>query len=291
MQNDKETTAKLKDIQLKRINELSTDPSYIADQAAATRLLGLYPYGRPSDGTTVSVEKVDFADLLGAKQKFFTADNATVAISGKFDQTAAFRAVRRSFGAWLKADKLVPSTFRQPDDPPAGVQMIESPLENKFEVRFVTRGTSRSSNDFASYSIAAGILERRLAAAVPSTAGSVKVESIDHALPGIFVVRLAGTRSVSPGAVETSDIVTKALSTPVSEAEFQSAKHAVISELDKQDPVDRWLDVDTFKTEPAAKFYTRAAGTSLADVQTVISRIQRQPIASVIVSSAPKASN
>src|SRR5205085_12529887 len=130
-----------------------------------------------------------------------------------------------------------------------------------------------------------------LAAAVPSTAGSVKVESIDHALPGIFVIRLSGTRSVFPGAVETNDIVTKALSTPVSDAEFQSAKQAVISELDKQDPVDRWLDVDTFKTEPAAKFYARAAGTSLADVQTVISRIQRQPIASVIVSSAPKASN
>jgi len=292
MENDKETTAKLKASQLQKVNELAADPSYVADQAAAARLLGAFPYGRPSDGTAVSIGNIDFADLLAAKQRFFTADNATVAISGKFDQTEAFRAVRRYFGAWLKADKLVPSTFRQPDDPPTGVQMIESPLADKFEVRFITRGTSRSSNDFAAYSIAARILEIRLAAAVPTAApGSVTVESADHVLPGTLVVRISGARAAFGGKTDTTDNWTKAFSTPVSDAEFQSAKQAVIARLDKEDIVDRWLDVGTFKTEPSARFYARASATSLSDVQTVFSRIQRQPVASVIVASAAKASN
>jgi predicted Zn-dependent peptidase len=239
----------------------------------------------------VSVGRIDFADLLGAKQRFFTADNATIALSGKYDQTVAYRAIRRYFGAWLKADKLVPSTFRQPDDPPAGVQMIESPLADKFEVRFITRGTSRSSNDFAAYAIAAKVLGDRITASVPGGVnGSASVESIDHVLPGTFVVRFSGSKNAEASRMEANDVVTKALSSPVSDQEFQSAKQAVISKLDKEDRVDRWLDVDTFKSEPPAKFYVRASGVSLADVQTVLSRIQRQPMASVVVSTT-KTSN
>ena len=291
IENDKETTAKLKEAQLKRVSMLSGDASYVADQAAATRLLGTFPYGRPEDGTATSINLIDFADLLGAKQRFFTADNATVAISGKFDQTVAYRAVRRFFGAWLKADKLVPSTFKQPDDPPAGVQMIESPSADKFEVRFITRGTSRSSNNFAAYSIAAKVLQDRLTASVPAgSSGSVSVESVDHVLPGTLIIRFGGTKTAGASKLEANDLVTKAMSTPVTDSEFQSAKQAVISQLNKEDIVDQWLDLDTFKTEPPAKFFARASGTSLSDVQAVMSRIMNQPLAAVVVSTA-KASN
>jgi predicted Zn-dependent peptidase len=291
MQNDKETTVRLKEAQLKRISELCGDPSYVADQAAAARLLGTFPYGRPSDGTAVSVGKIDFADLLGAKQRFFTGDNATVAISGSFDQTIAYRAVRRYFGAWLKADKLVPSTFRQPDDPPTGVQMLESPVADKFEVRFITRGTSVSSNDFAAYRVAAKVVENRLKGLIPQgTDGSVSVVSQDHVLPGIFIVRFSGTKDPKNTKIEANDIVTKSLAAPVTDPEFRSAQQSVIADLNKEDLVDRWLDTDTFRTEPPAKFYARASGTSLVDVQNVLSRIQSQRIASVVVTTG-KASN
>src|SRR4051812_4102050 len=57
MQNDKETTARLQANQLKKVSELSTDASYLADQAAASRLLGTFPYGRPEEGTPASLEK------------------------------------------------------------------------------------------------------------------------------------------------------------------------------------------------------------------------------------------
>lgn len=291
MENDKETTAKLKDAQLKRLSKVSNDPSYIADQAAAARLLGAFPYGRPEDGTVASINKIDFADLVGARQRFFTADNATVAVSGKFDRTIAFRAVRRYFGAWLKADKLVPSTFRQPDDPPAGVQVLDSPQADRFEVRFTTRGTSRSSNDFAAYRMAAEVMESRLKAMLPAEVSApVSVASIDHVLPGIFMIRFSGTKGAAETKIEANDVVSKALSAPVSDTEFQAAKQAVVSELNKEDVVDTWLDADTFRTEPPSKFYARASGTSLVDVQSVLSRVQRQPIASVVVSNA-RASN
>jgi Predicted Zn-dependent peptidases len=281
MESDKEVTAKLKESQLKRIAELGADPSYVADKAAAARLLGTFPYGRPEDGTAASINRIDFADLLDAKQRFFTADNASAAIVGNFDEALAFKAVRRYFGAWLKADKLVPSTFRQPDDPPTGVQTIDFPVADRSEVRFITRGTSRSSNDFAAYEIAAKIIENRLKAAGHA---SVSVDSVEHTLPGILVIRFSGVKA------ESNDAVAKALNAALTDAEFQSAKQTVVAELNKEELSDRWLDVGTFRTEPPAKFYSRAANTSLADVQNVMSRLQKQPTASVVLASA-KASN
>jgi len=82
-QINKELTEKVRAALLARVQELEKNPSYVADQAAAKRLLGNFPYGRPQLGSSESLAKIDFADLLMAEQKFFTADNATITISGQ----------------------------------------------------------------------------------------------------------------------------------------------------------------------------------------------------------------
>jgi len=274
---DKETTEKLKARQLERLKSLENDPSYIADQAVAARLLGSFPYGRPDDGTPATISKIDFADLSSARQRFFTADNVTVLVAGKYDQALAFRAVRRYFGSWLKADKLVPSSFRQPDDPPTSVLEISSSVANKPQTRVASRGITKSSPDVFAYQMVAEVLENRL-----KTAAGGDVRSIDHVLPGIF--------SISFGiAVDATSLVAKTLATPVSEAEFQAAKAAVVAELEKTDLNDRWLDVDTFRVDTPAKQQAKAAATTLADVQRVFDKIKEQPLATVIVSAAKPA--
>lgn len=282
---DKETTAKLKSRQIQIIGELARDPAYLADRAAAARLLGTFPYGRPIDGTAASIERIDFADLLAAKQRFLSADNATIAVSGKFDQSVAFRAVRRYFGAWLKSDKLVPSTFRQPDDPPGGAQFVESPVADKFEMRLAARGTTPSSPDSAPLYIAARILESRLAKETANVPGTVTVVSQEHVLPGIFLVRFSGTKEPDPKKkFVVADLIAKVTATPVTDDEFQPAKRDYLAGLEKRDIVDRWLDVDTFRTDPPARLFTRASATTLGDIQRVISRLQKQPFAVVVVS-------
>ena len=285
---DKAVTARLKADQIKRIAELSRDPVYVVDQAASSRLLGTFPYGRPEDGTTASIEQIDFADLLAAKQRFLTADNSTVVMSGKFDNDLAFRAVRRYFGAWLKADKLVPSTFKQPDPPPSALLVVESPLPERFEARFITRGTSRSSNDLAAYRIAAKVVEKRLKSFAEGS--SVLVESSDHVLPGTFTVRLSGPKDAPVPKIEANEFVMRALSGPITNVEFQTARQSVMADLEKQDIFDRWLDVDTFKAEIPSKVAARASNVSLTDVQDVMARLQKQPFAAV-VSSPAKAAN
>jgi predicted Zn-dependent peptidase len=76
-QINKEITAKVVSARLEKVKELEKSPSYTADQAVAKRLFGDFPYGRAQMGTSESLAKIDFADLLFARQRFLTADNAS----------------------------------------------------------------------------------------------------------------------------------------------------------------------------------------------------------------------
>ncbi|MEO7659930.1 MAG: hypothetical protein ABIV48_09980, partial [Pyrinomonadaceae bacterium] len=60
---DKDLTIKLRTALAAKVAALETDPTYIADRAIAGRLLGTFPYGRPQDGTSSSIQNIDFADL------------------------------------------------------------------------------------------------------------------------------------------------------------------------------------------------------------------------------------
>jgi len=282
---EKDTTDKLKSVQLKRVDDLLKDSAYVADQAAAARLLGTFPYGRPIEGTPASIQKIEYADLLLAKQRFFTADNATVVLSGKFDSDLAYRAARRYLGSWLKADKLVPPTFRQPDDPPTAMQLVNSPVADAFAVRVITRGTSRGSADSAAFSVVARVVENRLKALVPAHANDITVASYSNVLPGTFVIAFSRAKDAATPKIEAMDLVTKALGAAINDAEFQAAKQAYLTDREKETMADRWLDADTYKISPPNKPDTNSI--SLAEAQRVLSKLQKQPFATVVVSSQP----
>ena len=140
---DKDTTAKLRTALFAKLKVSESDPGYVADQAVAKRLFGTFPYGRPQRGSTTSVQKIDFADLIYAKQRFLTSDNATIAITGNFERDLGYRAVRRYFGSWLKSDKRVPATFRQPDSPDTSPLRIELPNFDKNYTRTAITAPAR----------------------------------------------------------------------------------------------------------------------------------------------------
>jgi zinc protease len=142
---DKETTLRLRALQIEKVREMEKNPVYVADLAVAKGLFGTFPYGRPIDGSVESIQKIDFADLIFAKDRFFTADNATVTITGNFKPDLAFRAARRYFGAWAKSDGKVTSTFRQPDEPKAGLPVIESPCRTKANFALPCAGTPETT--------------------------------------------------------------------------------------------------------------------------------------------------
>jgi zinc protease len=294
----KETAAALKAALLAKVQEAEKDGAYVADRAVAKRLFGTFPYGRPVMGSTESVQKIDFADLRFAKDRLLTADNGTLIISGNVDPALAFRAARRYFGAWLKADKKIPSTFRQPDAPDAAVVKVEMPGVANSEVRYAMRGFARSSKEFAVAEIYARTLQARLAELVSVRSGTdATVAHDEHILPGAFIFRyrsLPSSPSLLPGSESdtASASFRSMLSRPVTEAEFSAAKNEVLSALEKRNQLDLWLDIDTFRITSVADEVKAFQNVTLVDVKSLSSRLVREPLATAVVAApAVAASN
>jgi predicted Zn-dependent peptidase len=281
---DKETTAKLRAAQAARVAEMEKDASYVADRAVAKRLFGTFPYGRPELGTAESIQKIEFPDLLDAKQRFLTADNATVTLSGKIDAALAYRAVRRYFGSWLKADKLTPSTFKQPDDPDTKLASFSGEVNGDSQVRYALRGLARNDKDFAASQVLTFVLENRLKQNVTTNADKATVRHRTHILPGNFVFSLS-----SPANAEiSSNLVTLLLSKAITNDEFAAAKTRVLSVLKEISIEDLWLNVDTYKVTSAADDLKAFDAVTLADVQRVAERVSKNPVVSVSVNASNK---
>ena len=289
-QIDKETTAKLRAALLARIYGLESDPGYVADRAAAARLFGTFPYGRPILGTTGSLQKIEFADLLDARQRFLTADNATVAISGNFDRSLALKALRRYFGGWLKSDKKVPSTFRQPEEPLTAVLELPSPSPGtNAEVRYAFRGVSREDKDFAASLVFTQIFENRLKNRLPSGQFSnIFVHNESHTLPGIVTAGYTSSGVIDIKKNEPGGLFRKSLADPISDVEIAAAKTAVLSSRSGMDAVTLWLDADTYQTAKIDPESAIPNDVSFGDVRGYAERVLKLPAVTVAVSSAPK---
>lgn len=267
---DKETVARLKQERLATLKEWEKDSGYIADNAVAARLFGTFPYGRPELGTAASIQKIDFADLRFAKDRFFGADNATVVISGNFDADLGYRAARRYLGAWLKSDTKIPATFRQPDEPDTKLAEVGSGTGEPV-YRFAFRGVSKADKDWTAAEILSRIFAGRLA-----SFQNAAVENRARLLPGVFVVSVASATPVE------STAIAGLLGRSITDTEFAKAKDDVSAAVSKLNPDDRWLDADTYRIE--SKDTAKALQTvTLADVQRVSGRLLKNPMASVAV--------
>lgn len=293
MQLDKNAVAAYKTTQTAKTSELLKDPSYRANMAVAARLFGSFPYGRPVAGTPNSVAKIDFADMIFAKDRFLTADNATMAISGDIDTNAAFRAVRRYFGSWLKADSKVPATFRQPDDPDKKVLEIAVPELKTSEVRYAIRGLARSDKDFAAAEVLGRVLNARFAKQGAGDSDS-SVTNQYHLLPGSFVFSYRSSASPTLPVPQNNQVDRSESNSPISalfneisESEFASARSSAVSWLEGLDRTDRWLDVDTFKLVSVDADAKAFSAVTLADVQRLAGRLEKQPVASIVLVVTP----
>lgn len=286
-QIDKDTTAVVKTSVLNALREKQKDSSYMADQAIARRLFGTFPYGRPEFGTEDSLAKIDFADLRFSYDRLFGADNATIAISGNVNSDIAYRAVRRYFGAWLKSDKRVPSTFKQPEAPEAGVQNVVSPETGVSEIRFAVRGLERADKDHAASRVYASIIEERLKAKMPiEHRSSVFVRNYANTLPGSVVIGIGKIKTfdaTETPKIEANDIVSKAIGEKITDTEFTTAKQIVLSRYESTGIADRWLDVDTFRLISAKAEHDSFISVNLADVQRIADKLRSAPIAAILM--------
>lgn len=287
---DKESTSELKRSLLVKLREAEKDPAYIADRAVARRLFGTFPYGRPVMGDETSLANIDFADLIFARERLFTADNATFAVSGNVDPALVYRAARRYFGAWLKADKKVPSTFRQPDAPTSGMPVFESPVANTSEFRFAARSLARNDPDFYASKILQKIIEMRFQ---KREGQNGFVRNDPRVLAGSYVFGVSGwnlgriKKEGSTIALPVTDgYQNEYLKDAVSQDEFDTVNRMWIAALRPDNIAELWLDADTYKLAgPVPKEELNAKSVKLADVQRVLEKLRKEPFAFVLVFS------
>lgn len=297
-QIDKETTAKVRAVRLERVKELEKNPAYVADLAAAKRLFGTYPYGRSAEGTTESLQKIDFADLLLAKQRFLTADNATLAVSGNIKSDYVFKAVRQLFGGWEKSDKRVPATFAQPEAPNTETFSVELPNVENTLGRYAMTVAARNDKDFYATKVLTEIWRNQFCLDTEST--RVKASFEPYLLRGVYIVSTEISSAVepsSPGGTRCLNMLWsegKIILPTFSQSDFEKAKSTIVTDLNQKtllttDSVDLWLDVDTYKLGAAKDELQRANNVTLADVQRVAENLQKQPLVRISVKKSAAA--
>lgn len=281
-QIDKETTTRLRTALAEKVGSLEKDPAYTADMLAANRLLGSFPYGRPMNGSSASVQKIDFADLVQARQRFLTADNATVTLTGNFNSDRALRAMKRYFGTWLKSDKKTPSTFRAPDDPNTE-PLTSGPLSlGDTHVRYALRGYARGDKDFPASEILMNIARKRWLASKPA---GLKIENLSarqesHILPGYLIFGL--TLPLQPlGEAGGSKLNSNLIPANITEDEFSKARAEVLADRNSRDLQEKWLDVDTFAGQPVDEEDAAYQNATLADIRRVAEKLAKNPVVTV----------
>jgi zinc protease len=281
---NKENFAKIRDARLKWLQENLKNPAYVADVTAVKRLYGDFPYGRSVYGTPETLNKIDFADLIFAKQRFLTSDNATMSLSGGINPQFAYRAIRQYFGSWLKADKTVPPTFRQPDAPDTKTLAVDFANAGKNEIRLAWRGIARSEKEFAAAQILNLIWQNRLG----------QIAEINHQarlLPGVFVVRFSApteANAANTGVLPMPKEVAEFMKTAPASAEFEKAKTQIINDLAQKTAqsgslAEWWLDVDTYKLDSFKSDWQNFQNVTLNDVQKVAETLSKEAVVTVWV--------
>lgn len=285
-----ENVTRIREARIKALAEAKPSAAEIADRAIAERLFGTFPYSNAPTGAAQSLARIDRADVMLARERFLSPNNATLVVIGGVDQRRAMRALRQLLGGWRKSEQLVPLTFRQPAPPDARTLIADFAGMQSAEVRLATRGLARGDRDLIAATLLAAIARERWQRLLPASRGNTFVRHEAHALPGMFVMGAAVENTGATKAIEAAQGVLKSLvESPVLPSELEKARAEAMAAVDgKLSPNDKlandWLNIETYSL-PAMKDQLSAWNSvSPADLQRVSIRLFRDAaIASVVV--------
>jgi predicted Zn-dependent peptidase len=286
---DKELTAKVKAKRLEFLNEIRTDSGYESRSESAGRLYGEYPYGRPVEGTPETVAVIDFADLIDAREKFLTADNATLEIVGDVRSDYAYLAARRLFGGWNKSGADIPATFRLPSAPPSDAKVIYVEGKNSVRTAAAAEGFARKDPLYHAAEVLEKILMRRLESS--ERGKSIVVSHEGFLLKGLFYFSVNSPGEIAPAGGYTGsnarNLLKNALVAKITQTEFDKAKSDYLSEFLKSGSDGVRLDADTYKLGDAKGQYEKVRGLALGDVQRASDTLAKRNTVSVVTISRP----
>jgi zinc protease len=133
------------------------DPEYIANSVFDRLVYGFHPYGLPDIGTAETLASITRNDIVAFHQRYFTPNNAILAVVGDVTADEAFSMTKKVFGDWERRD--VPTQkFMDPPDPTRRVVIVNKPDAVQTEVRVGHIGIPRNHPDYMALNLAIRIL-------------------------------------------------------------------------------------------------------------------------------------
>jgi zinc protease len=133
------------------------DPEYIANSVFDRLVYGFHPYGLPESGTPETLTAIARDDLVAFHTRYFTPNNAILAIVGDVTAEEAFDMARKVFGDWPRGE-IVADKYLDPPDPTRRVVVVDKPDAVQTEVRVGHLGVPRSHPDYMAINLAIRIL-------------------------------------------------------------------------------------------------------------------------------------
>jgi zinc protease len=271
-----ENVSKIRDAKIKVLSERKPSAAELANQTVAVRLFGAFPYAKGPAGTPETLRQIDRADLLLAKDRFLSPNNATLVIIGGVDHAKAMRALRQLLGGWRKSEELVPATFRQPAPPDARVLLANFPEAQATEVRLALRGLARGDRDYLAATLLSFIARDRWQKLMPEAKVFVRHEA--HTLPGLFIMGSSVDSSNASAALDAARATLKSLvDAPISAPELEKAKSEYLANENKVSGNDRlatdWLNIEAYSLPLSGMQMRNWSLLSTAELQRVAARL------------------
>jgi zinc protease len=140
-------------------------------------------YGRPLEGTPVSVSAIALGDVRYFYRKYFSPSQASLQIVGNVPPAAVMQKTARIWGVWVRLDD-TPFTFPQPRNP-AGRKIYVEDDPNSPAAQFIIGSLfpPREETTYTDALLAARILQERLTKLLPTSLLTVGSEGRRMASP------------------------------------------------------------------------------------------------------------
>ncbi|MBF0329297.1 MAG: insulinase family protein [Nitrospirae bacterium] len=231
-----EEELKRKKEQLKGMLKRQEDePGFLADKAFIREVFGSHPYGRLSEGSVESIDKITRKDLADFYRANYRPDNALLTVAGDISKTELDALIDRYLKSWTVAEVAAPSTHKAPENIQRNAPKVVIIDKNITQANIILghAGISRENPDYyavsvMNYILGGGGFASRLMKIVRDDMGlaySIHSSFASNKYPGAFEVEVQ-TKN------ESADVVVKEIlkqmqrmrSEYVSEQELSDAK-------------------------------------------------------------------
>ncbi len=151
-----EEELKRKKEQLKGMLKRQEDePGFLADKAFIREVFGSHPYGRLSEGSVESIDKITRKDLADFYRANYRPDNALLTVAGDISKTELDALIDRYLKSWTVAEVAAPSTHKAPENIQRNAPKVVIIDKNITQANIILghAGISRENPDYYAVSV------------------------------------------------------------------------------------------------------------------------------------------